>query len=440
MNAYHLQHILVTERVVARLRLAVVLVVAAQFLPAGPELFGGGAIVAIWIGALAYALAVVVTEPYQRAPLMAWEVASGLIDWGFITLGIVATGGQASELYLLYFLSVLSIAMRFALREVVLAGAGTALGYFVIVLWTGHSAAAAWEDAAVRMGYLLIFSVGSGVLAREARRQFRARVREEARRLAVQEVTATVSHDLKTPLAAVAGLVEILLDSAADALSLDQRALLHRINANTHQMNDLVSNLLDAELIERGHQSFRPAPNDLNALVRRVVEAQAHQAEEKQIGLVLDLSPRLPLTVVDGGMIERLVANLLSNAVKFTPDSGAIRVSTRQRRGRMAIEVWNSGSDIPAALQSTLFEKFVRQENSPGVGLGLYICKSIVDMHRGTIAVQRATDGGVMFVAELPGAHPPAVELQRLRPATAQAHSRRRPARRRVSPLVEKQR
>lgn len=438
MIAHHLQHIRVTEKVVARLRLAVVLLVGAQFLPSPPQMLGGRVIIAIWIAALTYALAVVLAEPYQRAPLIAWEVTSGFIDWGFITLGIIAAGGQRSELHLLYFLSVLSIAMRFALREVVLAGIGTALGYLGIVLGTGNPAAAAWEDASVRMAYLLIFSVGSGVLAREANRQFRARIREEARRLAVQEVTATVSHDLKTPLAAVTGLVEILLDSAAETLSLDQRALLHRINANTHQMNDLVSNLLDAELIERGHQSFRPAPVDLNGLVRCVVETQAHQAEEKQIGLVLDLSPRLPVAVVDGGMIERLVANLLSNAVKFTPESGAIRVSTRQRGGRVVIEVWNSGPDVPASVQSTLFEKFVRQEDSSGVGLGLYICKSIVDMHRGTIA-QRAADDGVAFVAELPVANSPGVEVQRLKHATAVAHSHRRRTRRRVGALVEQQ-
>src|SRR5439155_3691560 len=101
-------------------------------------------------------------------------------------------------------------------------------------------------------------------------------------------------------LAAVMGLVEMLLDSTADVLTLDQRALLHRIDANARHMTDLVTNLLDAESLERGHQAFQPAPLDLNALVRRVVEAQAHQAEEKHIGLVLDLNPQLPAAVLDG--------------------------------------------------------------------------------------------------------------------------------------------
>jgi hypothetical protein len=82
------------------------------------------------------------------------------------------------------------------------------------------------------------------------------------------------------------------------------------------------------------------------------VEAQAHQAEMKQIGLVLDLSPRLPRTDLDAGMIERLVANLLHNAVKFTPENGAIRVSTQRQGTRVGIEVWNSGDHIPAAIRA----------------------------------------------------------------------------------------
>src|SRR5205823_4296988 len=147
---------------------------------------------------------------------------------------------------------VLSIALRYGRTEVVIAGVGTAVGYVSIVVLTGDVWPIMVRDAALRMGYLLLFAVGSGVLAHEARRQFHARMREEARRVAVQEVTATVSHDLKNPLAAVTGMVEMLLDSTADVLTLDQRALLHRISANTRLMTDLVGNLLDAELMEHG--------------------------------------------------------------------------------------------------------------------------------------------------------------------------------------------
>ncbi|MFI5366452.1 MAG: sensor histidine kinase [Candidatus Binatia bacterium] len=394
------------EKLIAQFRFAAVLLTGAVLLDAyeqlGTAAGRGPVMAAAWSGALLYAVALLLAEPYRRVPLVAWQVVSGLIDWGLITLAIVATGMERSDLYVLYFLSVMSIALRFELGEVIGVGVGTVAVYVGLTLATATDWTAAAQTAGTRMGYVLLFSVVSGVLAREAKRLLRERVNGEARRRAVEEVTATVSHDLRNPLAAITGLVEILLDAAPEMLSFDQRALLHRISANAQQMSNLVNNLVDAELIERGQQAFRPAPVDLNGLVRHVVEAQAHQAEVKQIGLVLDLSPRLPPANLDRGMVERLISNLLHNAVKFTPENGAIRVSTRRREARVDIEVWNSGAHVPPELRAMMFEKFVREADSRGVGLGLYICKSIVALHGGTIAVRNAPGGGVAVIAEFP--------------------------------------
>ncbi len=431
MKTLDLRHILRMEKVVGQFRFAAVVLTGAVLLNVHQQLGiveeHAPLIAAVWGFALAHAVAVLIGEPYRYAPIIVWEVVSGVIDWCFITAAIVATGVEHSDLYVLYFLSVLSIALRFGLREVIVAGVGTAAAYVGLVMATATDWTPALQTAGTRMGYVMLFAVGSGVLAREANRQLRARVKEGAQRRAVEEVTATVSHDLRNPLAAITGLVEILLDSAPETLSLDQRHLLHRINANSQQMANLVNNLVDAELIEHGQQAFRPAAADLNAVVRHVVEAQAHQAEVKQIGLVLDLSPHLPLVTLDSGMIERLVANLLHNAVKFTPENGAIRVSTRRHDARVDIEVWNSGAPIPPALKTLMFEKFTRDKDSKGVGLGLYICKSIVALHGGTLAVHNAPDGGVTIAAELPltavaaPARAPATTLTWQRPRRAGA-------------------
>jgi signal transduction histidine kinase len=175
--------------------------------------------------------------------------------------------------------------------------------------------------------------------------------------------------------------------------------------AVNHQFTEPLRAVNDAEGLARGHPAFRPEPADINQIVRRVVAAQAHRAEEKRIGLLLDLSDQLPFAELDPRLVERLVANLLGNAVQFTSEDGAIRISTRQRSFRVILEVWDSGPGVPAELEGTLFEKFTRQKDSPGIGLGLYVCKSIVDAHRGTIAMRR-TGGGVAFVAELPVAQP----------------------------------
>ncbi len=415
MTAIRRRHILRMETTIAYLRVAVVLLASAAFVETPQRLFGDHLMTGTALAALAYALATVALQPYQWLPLYWWEVFSGFVDWGLITAWIAITGGLHSPFYLLYFLSILSVAMRYGLKEVLMAGVGTVIGYVALVLPTAYASPMALEQLALRMGHLLLFAFGGAILARETTRHFRLQLKEEARRLAMQEVTATVSHDLKNPLNAIAGLVEILLESAPDTLSLEQRSLLHRIDANAQQMGNLVANLLDAELIERGRQSFQPVHVDVNALVRHVVEAQVHQAEMKHIGLVLDLAQPLPVMCLDGRLIERLVANLLNNALKFTPEDGAVRVSTRQRGPRLVIEVWDSGPGVPPALHPVLFEKFARHNDSVGAGLGLYICKSIVDLHRGNIAVHESEDG-VSFVVEIPittTQHPAAKSVQK---------------------------
>jgi signal transduction histidine kinase len=439
MTSLHTEHALRMEGVVARLRLGAVLLAGAEILRSPVSMSEHGIMVALWSSALIYAAGALLFEPYKHASVIAWTVVTGFIDWGFITLAVLVAGPSGSHVYLLYFLSVLSVAMRFGLREVLGASLGTAVGYIALIAATTDTWSQSIPEAAGQMGYLQLFALGAGVSARELARQFHARIKEEAQRLAVQEMTTTVSHDLKNPLSAVSGLVDVLLDSAANNLSFDQRALLHRIDANTRQMTNLVGNLVDAELIESGQQSFRPAPADLNTVVRRVVEAQAHRAEDKEIGLVLDLDPHMPNVVVDEHMIERLVANLLSNAVKFTPECGAVRVSTRHYGSGVTLEVWDSGPDVPPLLHSMLFQKFVRQNDSPGIGLGLYICKSIVDTHRGAISVQKPASGGVSFIVELPLTHPAAVR-GRVLDATAR-WAQRKPgwgAQRRASALVNR--
>lgn len=390
------------EATIAQLRLGVVLLLAAAFLsentlPAPSH----GLLTGIAVAALAYAGVVVIGEPFRRLPLIWWDVISGFVDWGFITALILFAGGARSQFYLLYFLSILSIAMRYGLREVLIAGMGTALGYLLVVLAMSETLQLGPQGSVIRIGYLMLFTLATGALAQEINRHSRARVEEKAQRRAVQKMMATVSHDLRNPLAAIICQVELLLESAPEQLSLEQRAILHRVNANTQQMSNLVANLLDAELIEGGRQPFRPSQADVNGLVRRIVEAQAHQAEMKQIDLALDLSPHLPPALLDSRMIERVVANLLHNALKFTPGDGAVRVLTCRRGSRLVIKVWDSGPDVPASLRPVLFEKFTRQEDSPGTGLGLYICKSVVDMHQGKIFV-RKVGNGVSFVVELP--------------------------------------
>ena len=117
MTGLHNEHMLRMEGVVARLRLAAVLLAGAEILRSSVSMSEHG-MVALWTIALIYAAAALLFEPYRHASLIAWTAVTGFIDWGFITLAIVVAGPRGSHVYLLYFLSVLSVAMRFGIREV----------------------------------------------------------------------------------------------------------------------------------------------------------------------------------------------------------------------------------------------------------------------------------------------------------------------------------
>jgi signal transduction histidine kinase len=417
MTAVNSRHVHRMQRGVAQLRVAAVVLTAGVLWFADPSYLPAGARLTVVLGvALLYAAGVAIAEPFRQLPAVWWDAFSGLIDWGFITALILATGGVRSQFYLLYFFLMVSVAMRCELRAVLLSGVGTVVGYVFIVVVSAKAGALGLHDASFRTGCLMLFSLGSAILAHEVGRHLRARVHAEARCRAVEEMTATVSHDLARPFAAIAGLVDVLLDSGADVLSPAQRTLLRRVSLNAEQGGSLAASLRDAEVIEQGHQPFRPALVDVNAIVRCVVEAQACQAEAKHISVALDLDQQLPQTLLDDHLIQRLVANLLNNALKFAPTHGAVRVTTGRRHAQLVIEVWDNGPDVPAALWASLFDKFVREEGSPGIGLGLYISKSIVDLHQGRI-LRRQVGEGVAFVVELPfapcaQAAPPAPGLE----------------------------
>jgi len=396
------RHVSRMQKGVAQLRVAAVVLAGGVLWFAGPAGLSGrpGLILGLGIGFL-YAVSIMCLEPFLCPPSRWWNGLSCLVDWGLITTLILATGGFGSEFYLLYFFLIVSVAMRYGRRTVLVSGAGTVMGYLAIVLMSAKGAGSGWDEASFRSGYIMLFSLGAAILAHEAVRHLQARVTAEARCRAVEEVTATVSHDLASPFAAIAGLVDLLLGSGAEPLTPEQQLLLRRVSLNAEQGGNLVANLRDVELIEQGRQPFRPALADVNAIVRRVTEAQACQAEAKGIRLEVELDKGLPPALVDDRLIQRLVINLLNNGLKFTPQDGVVRVTSRTHHSWLIIEVWDNGPDVPPALWSSLFEKFARDQSSPGVGLGLYISKLIVDLHHGRI-FRRKMGEGVVFVVELP--------------------------------------
>ncbi|HEY7477880.1 MAG TPA: PAS domain-containing protein, partial [Actinomycetota bacterium] len=212
-----------------------------------------------------------------------------------------------------------------------------------------------------------------------------------------------VSHDLRTPLAAILGLAITLERGDVHLPEDDARDLAHRIAGNARRLDRLVTNLLDLDRLSRGIVTPKLEPVDVGALVQRVV---------RESDLVTDARVRtdLPeLTIpVDAAKVERVVENLLANAVRHTPPTATIWVSVRAEGTGVLLAVEDDGPGVPAELRESIFEPFQQGANapahSPGVGVGLTLVRRFAELHRGQAWVEDREGGGASFRVFLPGA------------------------------------
>ena len=223
---------------------------------------------------------------------------------------------------------------------------------------------------------------------------------------------SAISHDLRTPLAAMVGLVDTL-SLAQPPMAASHRETAVAIKASALRMNAMVKNLLDMARLQAGAVRLNLAWQPLEEVVGTALAASADALDQRAIEV--DLADDLPLLRFDAVLMERVLANLLENAVRYAPLGSAIRLSA-QVRGRFAeIAVEDNGPGLPIGREDSLFEKFERgarrESATPGVGLGLAICKSIVEAHGGTITgANRMENGavtGARFVIALPLGEPP---------------------------------
>ena len=234
-----------------------------------------------------------------------------------------------------------------------------------------------------------------------------AMVGMESERLRSSLLSA-LSHDLRTPLAAVYGLAEMLAampdlpEPAHDmATSLCQQA--QRINA-------MVGNLLDMARLQSGSVQPRLQWLPVDEVVGSALQA-LHGALARHL-VRTDLPASLPLVQVDAVLIERVLCNLLENAAKYTPAGSTITVEARVQGRELVLCVRDNGPGLPAGSAEVLFEKFTRGEREssiPGVGLGLAICRAIMAAHQGRIWAERPASGGAAFCLGLPLGTPPSL-------------------------------
>lgn len=217
------------------------------------------------------------------------------------------------------------------------------------------------------------------------------------------ELAAAMAHDLRSPLAAVKGAIDLLRDGLAGALTADQQHYVDIAGRAAKHVIDLVNNLLDASLVEAGLVHLEPLPLALAEVVEDLSSTVGFLAREKGIGFEAQLPPGLPLLQADRQKLTQILSNLLTNAVKFTHPGGRVLLrAERAGTGMVAIEVRDSGVGILREHQAQLFERLHRSHSrgtrgERGTGLGLYLCRQLVELHGGTIAVASEPGRGSTF-------------------------------------------
>jgi len=232
-------------------------------------------------------------------------------------------------------------------------------------------------------------------------------VRMESERLR-NSLLAALSHDLRTPLTVLVGLAESLT-LTKPPLSAAQRESAEAIQDEARRMSTLVSNLLDMARIESGEVKLNLQWQPLEEVVGSALNA-THEMLKGHL-IEVHMARDLPLVCIDALLIERVLVNLLENASKYTPPGTRIALSAEAVADRLSVSVSDDGPGLTVGREEAVFQKFTRGEResaTPGVGLGLSICRAIVESHQGKIVAGNRPGGGARFTFTLPLGHPPA--------------------------------
>ncbi len=222
------------------------------------------------------------------------------------------------------------------------------------------------------------------------------------------DFVAIAAHELRTPLTVVRGYLNLINSDGIRQLSIYNVENLQKAIVGTDQLTILINNLLNISRIERGEMEIIINKIDLQRLTKDVVSQQNTTASLREQDIVFTPSDSKYVYVPgDASSLSEVLNNLIGNALKFTDNGGTVNVNVRTNKDTVRVEIVDKGPGIPLALRSRLFTKFYRVERSlvagnRGTGLGLFISKTIIELHNGEIGLEPNTDKGSTFYFTLP--------------------------------------
>ncbi|OHA17305.1 MAG: hypothetical protein A3C79_03235 [Candidatus Taylorbacteria bacterium RIFCSPHIGHO2_02_FULL_45_28] len=237
---------------------------------------------------------------------------------------------------------------------------------------------------------------------------FRDITREKEIDRAKSEFVSLASHQLRTPLTAISWYTEMILRGDVGTVVPTQRKYLEEIYKGNQRMIDLVNTLLDVSRIELGTFNSDPKPIDIFALASSVLNEQKQRIKQKKLTLIPTFASNISTFLTDPKLLRIVFQNLLSNAIEYTPSGGTVGFTiSSDTKDTIDVQVSDTGYGIPKDQQNKIFTKFFRADNvrnkdTGGTGLGLYIVKSIVENFGGKIWFESEENKGTLFHAHLP--------------------------------------
>src|SRR4051812_39114443 len=307
---------------------------------------------------------------------------------------------------LIYLLGVLLAGMVLSRGPVLLVATLSALSWnflFIPPRFTLHIDKL--EDALTFLTYFIIALTVGGLTAQlKAREHLAAQIQlaRNSERLR-KTLLDCVSHELKTPLAAIGAASQELLRLAANGQNAQMlKELAGEIHDGSHRLNRVVNNLLDMNRLESGVVQPNREWCDVRELLQSAIEVERESINGRDVRL--DVPENTPLVLVDHLLMEQAVAKLLANAGSYTPARLPVEIDVDCKNGKLVISVSDRGPGIPPELSERVFEKFYRGDGrrAGGLGLGLAIARGFVEAHGGKLSAENRDGGGARFTINLP--------------------------------------
>lgn len=306
---------------------------------------------------------------------------------------------EPANLVMFYLLAVMIVAIRWGQGPAIVASflSVLAFDFFLVPPYLTFNV----SDVQYVFTFIVFLAVGLVVstLASKAREQI---IRSQTEKLQAALLNS-ISHDLRTPLAAITGALSAMLDNSHAMDEASREELLETAFEEAERLNRLVGNLLDMTKLEAGALKISKAPCELRDLLGASFEQLKEKIKLRR--LITNISADLPEITADFSLMIKVFYNLLDNALKYSPPDTTIYIKAAALDNKIKIEIKDEGMGVPYEDISRIFNKFYRVERPQkitGTGLGLSICKGIIEAHGGEITAMNNEDRGLTFVITIP--------------------------------------